>query len=78
MDVYNRLPSELQTKIQKHAAGAENLGSRKLPCHYCEHKAIIIYEDSQGHIGVKCRKCGKEGVYNVRLRRRAAISSYYS
>ena len=71
------LPESVIAKIQKHAAGTENLSSRKVPCHYCDHKTIIVYEDSRGHIGAKCKKCGKEGVYNVLLRRRGAMRSQH-
>jgi len=76
--ISSSLSGEIIAKIQKHTAGAENLSSRKMPCHYCEHKTIVVYEDSHGHIGVKCKKCGKEGVYNVRLRRKSAFKPYCS
>jgi ribosomal protein S27E len=70
LNLANSLPESVLMKIRKHAAGSEALSFRKMPCHYCEHKTIIVYEDSRGHIGAKCKKCGKEGIYNVLLRRR--------
>ena len=75
LQLVNDLPESVLAKIRKHSEGIESLNSRKMPCHYCDHKTIIVYEDSQGHIGAKCKKCGMEGIYNVLLRRRGTAMS---
>jgi len=74
IDLSNGLPESVLAKIRKHSEGAENLSSRFLPCHYCKHNAIMVYADSKGHVGAKCRKCGKSAIYNVALRRNRFIS----
>ena len=69
LDLKNGLSDAVLARIRKHSAGSENLKSRTLKCHYCEHQTIIVFENSQGHIQAKCKKCRKEAVYNVVLRR---------
>jgi len=63
------LPENVLEKVRKHSAGTENLKSRTLICHYCEHKGIIVFEDSRGHVQAKCKKCRRESIYNVVLRK---------
>ena len=60
-------------KIRKHAYGTENMKSRMIVCHYCERKAIKVFEDSRGHVGAKCKKCGEESIYNVVLRKNGGV-----
>jgi ribosomal protein S27E len=67
LDLSSGLTESVLAKIRKHAAGTENLSTRKLGCHYCEHNTIVVFADSQGHIQAKCKKCGREAIYNVRL-----------
>ena len=73
LDLSNGLPESVLARIRKHSAGTEHLKTRALNCHYCEHKTIIVYEDSRGHVKTKCKKCGVEGVYNVLLRRNGRV-----
>ena len=81
LDFMDNLPEEVLTKIRKHSAGAENLRTRKVGCHYCGHCVISIYENSSGYAEVKCKKCGGEALYNIALRRNMAMmtrkSRYY-
>ncbi len=35
----------------------------KYPC--CKHKTIIVFNDTKGHIQVKCRKCKREIMMNI-------------
>ena len=58
-------PKSLLINTRMHSQGTEKLKSRTLECHYCEHKAIIVFEDTHGHIQSKCKKCGRESIYNV-------------
>lgn len=43
---------------------------RMLKCPYCRHNALTVYEDTRGHVEVKCKKCGKITVFNVLSMRR--------
>jgi ribosomal protein S27E len=72
-DFSGGLSEAILARIRRHSAGADKLKSRTLKCHYCEHKSIVVYEDSRGHVQAKCRKCGKESVYNVVLRRSGTV-----
>ncbi len=68
------LSEDVLARIRRHAEGTEGLATKVMKCHYCEHKAITVYEDSRGHVRAKCKKCGMEGIYNVVLRRGGAVS----
>lgn len=74
LDPTNGLSEETLARIRKHADGTGELRTRVLQCHYCRHKAIIVYEDARGHVETKCKKCGQKSVYNVVLRRSGSIS----
>ena len=67
-DLSEGISEYTRAKVRKHAEGAENLKSRTLKCHFCEHKAIKVFEDSRGHVQAKCKKCGIESIFNVVLR----------
>ena len=69
LDFMDNLPEEILAKLQRHSAGTDNLKSRSIGCHFCGHMTIIVYENSQGHIDAKCRKCHRSAIYNVSLRR---------
>ena len=72
LDLSRGLSEEMLAKIRRHSAGTERLSSRTIGCHYCKHKTIIVFEDSRGHIQAKCKRCGKEAIYNLLLRRNFA------
>jgi ribosomal protein S27E len=67
------LSDSILDQIRKHTNGTETLSSRALKCHYCGHKTIIVFEDSYGHVQAKCRKCGREAIYNTLLRRTHSV-----
>ena len=69
LDLSNGLSESVLAKIRKHSTGTETLKTRALTCHFCEHKAVIVYEDSRGHIQTKCQKCRKQSIHNVAFRR---------
>ena len=73
IDLTNGLSDELLAKVRRHKDGSENLKSRAMPCHYCNRKAIIVFDDSQGHVQAKCKYCGRESIYNVVLRRNGTL-----
>ncbi len=68
-DFSKGLPEPVLAKIRRHSEGTDKLNTRALECHYCQHKSIIVFEDSTGHVQTKCKNCGRESVYNVSLRR---------
>lgn len=63
-----QVPEEILIKIRRHTAGTDGQRTRSLRCPYCNHRSIIVFEDSTGHVQAKCTKCGKESIYNVKLR----------
>ena len=73
LDLKNGLPEDVLAKVRKHSAGTENLKKRTLVCHFCDHKAIVVFENSRGHVQTKCKKCNKESIYNVVLRRNDGV-----
>ena len=38
---------------------------RAIKCPYCQHNTIIVFEDTRGHVGTKCKACGREVVIDV-------------
>ena len=68
-DLTNGLPEEVLARIRKHSAGSEDKKPRNIGCLYCGHMTIMVYEDSRGHVQAKCKKCRREAIYNVALRR---------
>lgn len=74
LDLTNgQVSDEILEKIRKNSAGTESLKTKNLKCPYCNHLSIVVFEDSRGHVQAKCRKCGKESIYNVMLRRNGEV-----
>ena len=73
IDLTDGLSDELLVKIRRHQDGSEHLRKRAMKCHYCGRKAIIVFEDSKGHVQAKCKNCGRESIYNVLLRRNRMV-----
>jgi len=73
LDFTNGLSETVLERVRRHAAGTERQKTRTLICHYCEHKAITVFEDSRGHVQTKCKKCGEQSIYNVVLRRNGTV-----
>jgi len=73
LDLSGGLSEEILARIRKHTDGTQELQTRTLLCHYCRHKSIIVYEDSRGHVKAKCKKCNRESIYNVVLRRNGSV-----
>lgn len=63
-----QVSKEILVKIRRNSSGTDGLRTRSLRCPYCNHRSILVFEDSVGHVQVKCTKCGKESIYNVKLR----------
>ncbi len=61
---------ELIGKIRLAREAIATQKRRTLMCPYCHHNAIIVFEDTRGHVQAKCKICGKETVFNVLSMRR--------
>lgn len=58
-------PPEMIEKIVRARTAIASQKERNLKCPYCLHNAITVYEDTRGHVEVKCKKCGRVTVFNV-------------
>ena len=66
-----REPSvEMLTKIRIAREAIASQNRRIVKCPYCRHAAIIVFEDTRGHVQSKCKSCGKEIVFDVLNMRR--------
>ena len=61
---------EMLEKIVRARTAIASQKERNLKCPYCLHIAITVYEDTRGHVEVKCKKCGRVTVFNVLSMRR--------
>ena len=61
---------EMQYKIIKARNAIASQKTRCIKCPYCSHNAIIVFEDTRGHVQTKCKRCGKEVVFDVLSMRR--------
>lgn len=61
---------EMLEKIVRTRTAIASQKERNLKCPYCLHNAITVYEDTRGHVEVKCKKCGRVTVFNVLSMRR--------
>lgn len=61
---------EMQTKIHNARCAIASQKPRSLKCPYCKHNAIVVFEDTRGHVQAKCKVCGRETVFDVVSMRR--------
>lgn len=61
---------EMQIKIIRACQAVAEQKPRAVKCPYCHRSAIIVFEDTRGHVQTKCKNCGKETVFNVLEMRR--------
>lgn len=62
--------SEVQFKIRKARTAIASQKQRMVECPYCHHNAIVVFEDTRGHVQAKCKACGRETVFDVLSMRR--------
>ncbi len=62
--------AEMQMKIRRAREAIANQSRRTVKCPYCRHNAIVVFEDTQGHVQTKCKSCGREVVLDVLSMRR--------
>jgi DNA-directed RNA polymerase subunit RPC12/RpoP len=57
--------SEMMRKLYaaKTAVAAQN--ARVLKCPYCGRSALIVFDDTFGHIQTKCKGCGYEVIFDT-------------
>lgn len=62
--------TEMMIKIQRARRAIATQQRRLIECPYCHHKSIAVFEDTRGHVQAKCKKCGRETVFDVLSMRR--------
>lgn len=65
--------SEMQQKIQRARRAISSQKMRMVQCPYCKHNAIAVFEDTRGHVQTKCKRCGRETVFDVLNMRRLKL-----
>lgn len=68
---------EMQAKIKEAREAISAQKSRTVKCPYCQHNAIVIFEDTCGHIQIKCKSCGNEVIFDVFNTRRIPTYRQY-
>lgn len=61
---------EMLEKIVRARTAIASQRERNLKYPYCLHNTITVYEDTRGHVEMKCKKCGRVTVFNVLSMRR--------
>ena len=64
---------EMQQKIQRARRAISSQKMRMVQCPYCKHNAIAVFEDTRGHVQTKCKRCGRETVFDVLNMRRLKL-----
>ena len=67
---------EMQEKIKRARRAIVSQKTRMVKCPYCQHNAIAVFEDTRGHVQAKCKRCGRETVFDVLSMRRLKLRFY--
>lgn len=67
---------EMQEKIKQARRAIVSQKTRMVKCPYCQHNAIAVFEDTRGHVQAKCKRCGRETVFDVLSMRRLKLRFY--
>ena len=67
---------EMQEKIKRARRAIVSQKTRMVKCPYCQHNAIAVFEDTRGHVQAKCKRCGRETVFDVLSMRRLTLRFY--
>jgi len=65
--------AEMQSKIRQARLAIASQKMRMVKCPYCNHNSIAVFEDTRGHVQAKCKRCGRETVFNVLSMRRLRL-----
>ena len=64
---------ELQAKIIQARQAIATQKPRYIKCPYCKRNAIVVFEDTRGHVQTKCKACGRETVFDVLSMRKIIV-----
>ena len=64
---------EMQQRIQRARRAISSQKMRMVQCPYCKHNSIAVFEDTRGHVQTKCKRCGRETVFDVLNMRRLKL-----
>jgi len=64
---------EMLQKIRRARQATASQKMRMVQCPYCKHNAIAVFEDTRGHVQTKCKRCGRETVFDVLNMRRLKL-----
>lgn len=64
---------EMQEKIKRARHAIASQKTRMVKCPYCQHNTIVVFEDTCGHVQAKCKRCGRETVFDVLSMRRLRL-----
>ena len=67
---------EMQEKIKRARRAIVSQKTRMVKCPYCQHNAIAVFGDTRGHVQAKCKRCGRETVFDVLSMRRLKLRFY--
>ena len=67
---------EMQEKIKRARRAIVSQKTRMVKCPYCQHNAIAVFDDTRGHVQAKCKRCGRETVFDVLSMRRLKLRFY--
>ena len=59
------LSQEMQQQLAQAQAATALQRRRTIKCPYCQHNAIVIFEDARGHVQTKCKRCGEETIFDI-------------
>lgn len=68
--------AEMQLKIRRACNAIATQKKRMVKCPYCQHNSIAVFEDTRGHVQAKCKRCGRETVFDVLSMRRLKLRFY--
>ena len=61
---------EVMAKVIRAREAIASQQHRVIKCPYCKHNAIVVFQDTKGHVQTKCKHCGSEVVFDVLNMRR--------
>ena len=67
------LSLEMQEKIKRARHAIASQKTRMVKCPSCQHNTIVVFEDTRGHVQAKCKRCGRETVFDVLSMRRLRL-----
>lgn len=65
------LSDEMRGMVLSAVKAVASQKQRVIRCPYCRHSAIIVFEDTRGHVQTKCNHCRREVVLDVLSMRRS-------